>query len=253
MSNFELMEKLRNRPAGRPAMYQGWKKLLFLHWKFDVETVQKTLPKGLFVDSHDGNAWVGIVPFMMRNIHPWWFPSVPGVSNFLEVNLRTYVRDANGIPGVWFYALAANQRLAATWGNKVFHLPYYYTKLNVDVSEDNNSFEYSMSNSGKPDGFESEFHWTNQGMPKIAEKESLDFFLFERYLMYNQTGPEQFRKGIVWHTPYERQNVDLKKFDDNMLKLAGLEPTGRPPDHVAFSPGVDTQVFPLQNEITFDS
>lgn len=251
--NFDLMTKLRQRPSGRAAMSQKWKNLLFLHWKFDIDTIQKTLPKGLFVDSYQNEAWVGIVPFFMRDIHPWWFPSVPGISNFLELNLRTYVYDSNGVPGVWFYSLAANQRLAVAWAKRFFHLPYFYTSMKAEVSENQQMFDYSMACTEANEDFTSRFQWRNEGELTIAKEESLEFFLLERYAMYNQVAPEKFRIGIVSHTPYQFQPVELFSYDDQMLKLAGLEPAGSPPDHVAFSPGVETEVFSLQEKITFDS
>src|SRR5438105_3699987 len=95
----------RERPSGSVAMYHTWRDLLFLHWRVEPERIQRTLPPGLFVDTYDGAAWVGVVPFFMRNIRPWWLPCIPGLSNFMELNLRTYVYDAAGTPGVWFYAL----------------------------------------------------------------------------------------------------------------------------------------------------
>ena len=245
MPEFELMKKFRTRPDGRPALYQKWMNLLFLHWKFEIEEVQKTLPEGLFVDSYDDAAWVAIVPFFMRDIHPWWFPSVPCISNFLEVNLRTYVVDENGIPGVWFYSLAANQFIAVEWGRRVFHLPYFNAGIKANVSNDGQTFDYSLTRSGTENDFQSRFCWKREGECDIAQEETFEFFLFERYLMYNQTGPKKFRIGQVWHTPYQFQPVELFEFDDQMLILANLEQTGREPDHVAFSPGVETEVFPL--------
>jgi hypothetical protein len=74
--------------------------------------IQATLPEGLFVDTFGGTAYLGIVPFFMRNIRPRCLPAVPGISNFMELNLRTCVFDRSGVPGVWFYSLDANQWLA---------------------------------------------------------------------------------------------------------------------------------------------
>ncbi len=83
-------------------MYQSWQELLFLHWDFPIDEVQATLPPELKVDSWDGRAWIGVVPFWMRGIRPRGCPAVPGISNFLELNLRTYVHDDRGTPGSGF-------------------------------------------------------------------------------------------------------------------------------------------------------
>jgi uncharacterized protein len=73
-----------------PVMFQRWLHLLFLHWPFSPDIIQKTLPQGLEADTFEGHAWIGLVPFFMRAVRPAGFVSIPGVSHFLELNLRTY-------------------------------------------------------------------------------------------------------------------------------------------------------------------
>ncbi len=107
-------------PAQKPVMHQRWTDLLFLHWEYPLEALQSTLPAGLFVDTFRGKAYLGIVPFFMRNIRPRFLPALPGISNFMEMNLRTYVHDRSGVPGVWFYSLEANQRLAVEVARRFF-------------------------------------------------------------------------------------------------------------------------------------
>ena len=51
-------------------MSQLWRDVTFLHWSVDAETVQRRLPDGLTVDTIDGLAWVGLVPFHMVGIAP---------------------------------------------------------------------------------------------------------------------------------------------------------------------------------------
>jgi uncharacterized protein YqjF (DUF2071 family) len=119
----------RQQPSRQsPVMFQRWIHLLFLHWPLSPHIVQKTLPHGLQTDTFEGNAWVGIVPFFMRGVRPVGFVSVPGISNFLELNLRTYVRDVRGRPGIWFYCLDANQALAVCLAKAVFALPYEFAQ-----------------------------------------------------------------------------------------------------------------------------
>jgi uncharacterized protein len=112
-------------------MYQQWRDLLFLHWEYSTATIQATLPDGLYVDTFDGKAYLGVVPFFMRNIRPRYLPTVPGISNFMELNLRTYVHDREGVPGVWFYSLDANQHLAVKIARRFFHLPYVFAHMNL--------------------------------------------------------------------------------------------------------------------------
>ena len=115
-------------------MYQRWDRLLFLHWEYSPDAIQETLPPGLSVDTFEGRAFLGVVPFFMRNIRPRVLPAVPYLSNFLECNVRTYVHDENGVPGVWFFSLDTNRWLAYKIARIAFRLPYYWAAMNYGGS-----------------------------------------------------------------------------------------------------------------------
>jgi uncharacterized protein YqjF (DUF2071 family) len=99
-------------PKQGTVMRQRWENLLFLHWRVDPAVIQRSLPAGLHVDTFEESAWIGIVPFAMRDVRPAGLPAIGPISNFLELNVRTYVHDERGVPGVWFYSLDCNQPLA---------------------------------------------------------------------------------------------------------------------------------------------
>ncbi len=115
---------LQQRPQNRrPVMKQRWDRLLFLHWQADGDELQKRLPPGLKIDLFKGKAYIGVVPFLMRKIRPVYSPWVPWLSNFLELNVRTYVVDENGTPGVWFFSLDTDRWIARTVARRFFQLP----------------------------------------------------------------------------------------------------------------------------------
>src|SRR5258707_5264670 len=115
---------LRTRPVGPSLMRQYWGKLLFMHWAIDAELLRPLVPSQLSIDTFDGKAWIGVVPFTMWGIRASFLPPIPGTSAFHELNVRTYVHF-NGVPGVWFFSLDAVNRLAV-WGARTFyHFPYY--------------------------------------------------------------------------------------------------------------------------------
>ena len=97
--------------AGRALMTQAWEHVTFVHWDFDPEVVEKLLPPGFEVDTHDGRAWVGLVPFSMKRIAPVGFGPIPYFGSFPETNVRTYVRAPDGTGGVWFHSLEASRLL----------------------------------------------------------------------------------------------------------------------------------------------
>ncbi|WP_009962400.1 YqjF family protein [Verrucomicrobium spinosum] len=223
-------------------MYQTWSHLLFLHWEWDAAAIQRTLPSGLHVDTFGGSAWVGLVPFFMRNIRPRYLPAVPWVSYFLELNVRTYVHDDEGRPGVWFYSLDCNQPLAVWTAQTFFHLPYQHARMTAEFGT-GKEIHYRCHRVGAPEG--SEFRYQLGATPTLAEPGTLEFFLAERYLLFAHT-PRGIFRGQVHHEPYPLVPAQVNAWDDRILQMQGFASPGRPPDHVVGSPGVDVRVYPLQ-------
>lgn len=238
--------QLRERPPCRPVMYQSWQELLFLHWRIDADIIQRTLPAGLHVDTFDGAAWLGVVPFFMRNIRPWWFCSVPGISNFLELNLRTYVCDDAGRPGVWFYSLDASQPLAVWAARTFFHLPYQHARMQATVARESGHVEYRSHRTGTPEDAVSRFEYEPTGEVRTAAPETFEFFLVERYLLFADLGGGRLASGQVHHVPYPVQNVKVTEWDSRIIELGRFAGPGRPPEHALCSRGVDVEIFGLQ-------
>ena len=232
----------RLRPAQGPAMYQSWTHLLFLHWRWDAEDIQVRLPKGLTVDTFDGSAWIGVVPFYMRNIRPRFLPCVPWISNFLELNVRTYVHDENGRPGVWFFSLDCNQPFAVWIARTFFHLPYHHSRMTAQLTG-GNTVDYSNHRLG--DDAKSAFRYTLSPDATLAEPGTLEFFLVERYLLFSNT-PRGVRCGQVHHNPYPMAKATAEAFDTRVLALNDFTPPARPPDHVCGSHGVNVVIYPLE-------
>jgi uncharacterized protein YqjF (DUF2071 family) len=224
-------------------MYQQWRDLLFLHWTFPPAEIQRTLPDGLIVDQFDGRAWIGIVPFLMRNIRPRGQPAVPGISNFLELNLRTYVYDRSGVPGVWFYSLECNQPLAVAVARRFFHLPYQHARMQASRGLDG-VIHYRSVRRGA-EGPACEFENAAAEPMDAVPPGSLEYFLVERYRLY-ASGKGQLWSGAVHHPPYPLTRTKVSRWNERLLVLNGFVPTNRAPDHVILSPGVDVSVFPLK-------
>ena len=231
----------RQQPSRQSfVMFQRWVHLLFLHWALSPDIVQGTLPKGLQVDIFEGNAWIGIVPFFMRGVRPPGFVSVPGVSNFLELNLRTYVRDGYGRPGIWFYSLDANQFLAVCLARVAFGLPYEFAHMRARVSD--GEIDYWSHRFGS----EESLHYRYLASEKVGEARfgSLEFFLIERYRLFS-VRRAQLLTGRVYHSPYQIGKVVLSNFDKYLFELDGLQPPHGSPDSVLYSSGVDVTVYAM--------
>lgn len=230
----------RERPTRPHVMLQRWERLAFLHWRWDPDVIQRTLPPGLTVDTFQGEVWLAIVPFFMRGIRPRFCPPVPGISDFLELNVRTYVRDVQGRHGVWFYSLDCDQSLAVWTARTFFHLPYQHARMSATVSGPR--VDYHCQRRHEP--AKSRFTWSLDQQTRHAEPGTLEFFLAERYLLLSQT-PRGLRCGQVHHTPYPLADMTLESWDVNPLLQAGFDDPKRPPDHLIGSPGVDVLIYAL--------
>lgn len=49
-------------------MHQRWSQITFFHWRYPPAVVQSLLPGGLTVETLDGSAWVGLIPFFMEGV-----------------------------------------------------------------------------------------------------------------------------------------------------------------------------------------
>jgi uncharacterized protein YqjF (DUF2071 family) len=233
-------------PAQSVVMYQRWEELLFLHWTLAPEVVAKDLPPGLRVDTFDGKAWIGVVPFSMRGVRPRFLPPVKGLSSFPELNLRTYVVDKQGRPGVWFYSLDTPKRLPNWIARTFFFLNYRLARMQVQSSAERCEYRSELWMGTDWDALQ-KYQWQRNGAAEYAEPGSLEFFLVERYRLfaYNRRR-DRLLTGRVHHQPYPIQPVQLIDYSKRLFELNGLAtPEGAPFSALA-SAGVDVRVFPIE-------
>lgn len=232
----------RQLPLGQsPVMFQRWLHLLFLHWPVEAETVQSTLPPGLEVDTFANKGWIGIVPFFMRCVRPVRLPPLGGLSNFLELNLRTYVRDRDGRPGIWFYSLDANQPLAVWIARFCFALPYQHASMHSQI--DGDEISYSSVRLGCVEALR--YRYRPSLDLEEAEFGSLEFFLLERYRLF------AYRRGLlltgrVYHAPYRLGKAIVRELDPRLFMLEGFEIPSEPPAHAVYARRVDVSIYPIE-------
>lgn len=237
----ELREAARHPdPRRRPVMHQRWEDLLFLHWAVDRDAIQQTLPRGLHCDTFAGTGWLAIVPFAMRDVRPTGLPAIGPVSNFLELNVRTYVHDDHGVPGVWFYSLDCNQPVAVWIARNLFRLPYRNAIMSASFA---GTTGYSCRRRGASD--EAHYRWSPTGATQAAAPGTLEFFLLERYFLYTTRGGRLFR-GQVAHEPYEYGDALVPELSTLPAGQAGFAGLAAKPQHICRSPGVDVRIFGLE-------
>lgn len=230
------------RPVSPLVGYHRWSNLLFIHWRVPVELIAPLIPSQLTLDTWDGDAWIGLVPFEMSGVRPWWSPSVRGISAFLETNVRTYVHYQGRDPGVWFFSLDASNPIAVRLARWFWYLSYYDARMISRIETDHWAFS-----SQRKDQTTSQLNCAARlGSPlSCAEPETLDHFLIERYILYAQSQRGGLYQGHVHHRPYTLREATLEHCEQSLLEAAGIPASGEPV-HVVASPGVNVEVFPLR-------
>jgi uncharacterized protein len=230
-----------HRPEGRAAGYQRWRRLAFIHWRVPVATLRRLVPEALAIDTFDGDAFVGVVPFTMQGVRPRWAPAVPGLSSFHETNVRTYVHRGGVDPGVWFFSLDAANLIAVAIARTFWHLPYHHARMTLVAAD--GELRYASERRTSAAVFRGTCR--PRGEPRAATPGTLEHFLAERYILYAQNRDGTLRSGQVHHAPYPLQPAELAAWDESLLAVAGIaRPEGPPLVH--FASGVDVEVFALR-------
>ena len=236
---------MRERPTGTPIMRQDWGELLFLHWPVPAELLQPHLPPRLQVDTHDGMAWLAIVPFRMSKVRTRISPPVPGANVFLELNVRTYVH-LDGVPGVWFFSLDATNPLAVWAARTFFNLPYLRATMRLD--EPGPALRQFTATRTHPGVAPAVFRATwKLGTPMpAAEPGSLAFFLTERYCLYaSNKAQTKLYRGRVAHAPWPLRTAQVLHLESTLIESHGLPtPAGKPLVHAGDA--VSVELWPLR-------
>jgi len=225
---------------GPVVMYQRWKRLLFLHWPYEPGIVQAKLPEGLIADRWQGDAWLGIVCLAMRDVRPRFLPAIGGLSNFLQLNVRTYVRDAAGRPGVWFFSLDCSQSLAASLARGLLGLPYHCADIRERPGNARESYYFHCQRRGSH--VVEHYEYTRSGclMPPAAG--TIEEFLLERYRLYS-IRRRRLMSVEIRHRSLEMESAELRRWSTAPLEAAGFNMGAEAPVHAWYSPGGKVDVF----------
>jgi uncharacterized protein YqjF (DUF2071 family) len=234
-------------PARRWTMRQTWHDLLFAHWPVDADQLLGYIPPGLELDTFDGTAWLGVVPFRMSGVRPRNLPAVPWLSAFPELNLRTYVKrrpPAPPQPGVVFYSLDAANPLAVSIARRFYHLPYY--RASMQLVDDGNTIRYrsQRTHSGaSPAAFVADYAPT--GGIYTASSDTLDQWLTERYCLYTTDARGRLNQAQIHHIPWPLQTAECELYENTVAAAAGLALPNVPP-LLHFARRLDVLIWPLQ-------
>lgn len=192
--------------------YQEWNYTLFFHWELPRELLEPLLPAGLTLDLHQGKAWISIVPFTMERIRPRNLPAVALVSNFHEINVRTYVIK-DGKPGVYFLNIETSKSLSVWLSRQISGLPYEKSVIERSISKREFSSVFA------PRSYAMKLKY-DIGQP-IVTPNALELFLTERYCLYVTQQKKMYRYEIH-HLPWQLYNIEInaEKFNYEVASCA---------------------------------
>lgn len=217
-------------------MNQRWRDLTFLHWAVDPEQVAHRMPPGVRPDTLNGVTYVGLIPFRMVDAGVGRGPSVPWLGTFLETNVRLYSVDETGRRGIVFLSLDSDRAAVVAGARAAFGLPYRWARMRYRASGDVHAYDARLRSRGS--------HVTSRVVVRAGERREsteLDDFLSARWGLHAR------RWGRTLYIPNRHEawpihDAEVLALDDGLMASVGLpDLAARPPDHVAFSPGVTTE------------
>jgi uncharacterized protein len=216
----EILQVTDHRPWPLPdapwAMRQTWVDLLFAHWPVDPARLTAVVPAPLTVETFEGKAWLGVVPFAIRDLGVRSMPGIPTATDFLEINVRTYV-SCNGRSGVYFFTLDASSTLAVAGARTAFGLPYHHATMSIGRSGD--WISYSSERDEGSRSFRGRYRPV--GAPFAAAPGTLEHFLTERYALMNVTSGG-VQHVDIHHVPWPLRHAEAEIDVCTIAGVAGV-------------------------------
>jgi uncharacterized protein YqjF (DUF2071 family) len=223
----------------RPVGHQSWRDLLFVHQPLAPEILRARLPRGLDIDTFDGTGWLTLIPFAIVASRPVGVPRALSM-DFLEVNLRTYVRGPDGEAGIYFFSLEASSWLAVAGARLAYGLPYFAATIDCRRDPDSATIRYASRRRGS--GAALDATWRVGPPIGTAPPGSLDHFLIERYVLFAAQAGRIYR-ARVRHHPYPLCGATVAHLNESLTLAAGLPPMPTAPTVVHHSAGVDVDLY----------
>jgi uncharacterized protein YqjF (DUF2071 family) len=177
----------------------------------------------------------------LSHLRPRGIPSFPAISEFPELNVRTYV-TLGGKAGVYFFSLDAGSALAVEAARAIYRLPYYRADMNITpVSDGSFSYSSKRTDRGAPEA-ELMAHYKPIGSMKTAEKGSLDHFLTERYCLFAADSRASVFEAEIHHRPWLLRDAEAEFERNTMADAAGVSLPAQPP-RLSFADQIDVVVW----------
>lgn len=209
----------------------------FCHWPVPADTLTRSVPDWLTVETAAGSAWVTVIHTTITGISAFGVDlSRPAEA----VIVRTYVRGPRGQRGLYVFALVPGEPIAATTATPLLRLPIRQGTPTRDSTGDRTRTKRTLDmGANRVFAFQYDGSTTE---PAPAPPDSLAAFLVERH-RYFTTGPLGSRGvGNVGHDPWNIAPIDAT-VSGRLLPTLGLPgPIDEP--LCQFSSGLELHVGP---------
>lgn len=229
----EILASTGNRQYALPEKkwkyFQEWHNTLFFHWEVPAYFLQEHIPEQIELDTINNMAWVSLVAFEVRNMRVRNLPAMPYISNFQEINIRTYVVK-DEVPGIYMFSIETDKLIEVLLTRTFIGLPYQKSKIKHTskklVSKNKASNQQLDVTIGKS--------------RPLMEKTHLDFWLTERHSLYDSCKNKICRFDIH-HKEWELK--DLKVSINDILYDAGKFSLTILPDKIQYAQRLDVLLW----------
>lgn len=189
-------------PQGSWKYCREWHEVVFVHWRVPAEAIRKLVPGTLEIDLLNGEAWVSLVVFVVKDLRPRILPPYTPVSDFMELNMRTYVLRRSK-PGIYFLNLEAEKSFPSFLARLITGLNYYKSSMNhipgYYESENLQHLSYlkAVYSAGE----------------SVQEKSTLDRWLTDRFCLFRELS------GNIYSNDIHHQDWPLKRIEVRSLEV----------------------------------
>jgi uncharacterized protein YqjF (DUF2071 family) len=214
-------------PTSPWVLRQEWHDLLFAHWPVPVELLRQKVPHQLELDLWHGEAYLGVIPFVIRNFRVRTMPAIPVLSHFAEINVRTYV-TYKGIPGVYFFSLDAANLSAVLGARFIYGLPYFHSGFKITQRGADIQYQSRRLHRPGPAEFKASYRLISDVHAWEPPAESIERFVSERYCLYAVSKRHVYRTNIH-HLAWPLQSARAEIETNSITEPIGIPLTGQPP------------------------
>jgi uncharacterized protein len=212
--------------AERVFLTAEWRDLVMLNYEVNPRLLQAFVPHGTTLDSFDGRTYVSLVAFHFCCTRLGGVVAVPFHSNFEEINLRFYVRHADGEEnrrGVVFIAEIVPRRAIAAIARIMYGENYVSAPMKRQITEDEagacRTFQYKWLRNSEL----CELWAKVSGPPQPPQQGSLEQFITEHYWGYSAQPDGGTVEYHVAHPPWRTWTCAAARFKGDPGALYGNE------------------------------